>query len=174
MRSSGRESSSRRIGRVILAISFLAVGRSSEARITRVEFTTVQSPASGGTSFDAVGPYEKLAGRAFGEIDPSDPHNGPITDLILAPRNTEGKVEYSMDVYLLKRDASGEQIPFLRTKAERLAAGDPRPSLAERYGTHARYVKKLGRAAKRLRRQRLLLPEDAVTLTTAADATAVP
>ena len=71
-------------------------------------------------------------------------------------------------------DASGQQIPFLRTKAERLAADDPRPSLAERYGTHARYVKKLGRAAKRLRRQRLLLPEDAVTLTTAADATAVP
>jgi hypothetical protein len=80
---------------VILAISFLAVARSSEARITKVEFTTVQSPTFGGTSFDAVGPYEKLAGRAFGEIDPSDPHNGPITDLTLAPRNTEGKVERS-------------------------------------------------------------------------------
>jgi hypothetical protein len=265
-----------------------------------VVFTTVQSPTFGGTSFDAVGPYEKLAGRAFGEIDPSDPHNGPITDLALAPRNAAGKVEYSMDVYLLKPvdmsrasgrpwadgrkpppsrvprradgtlvpslpqtrvrfpaipgvtyngllrtgdlldfgpsvdqgvltvlppvsmgtpytvlvpktdrdgndvagirlpavavptatytgwalrapafagndlgDASGQQIPLLRTKAERPAAGDPRPSLAERYGTHARYVKKFARAAKRSRRQWLLLPEDAVTLTTAAAAAAV-
>ncbi len=93
------------IGRVAasaaLAIGFLAAGR-AEARITRVVFTTVQSPTFGGTSFDAVGPYEKLAGRAFGEIDPNDPRNGPITDLALAPRNTAGKVEYSMDVYLLK------------------------------------------------------------------------
>src|SRR6516225_2704544 len=112
---------------VVLAIAFLAGERCADARITRVVFTTVQSPASGGTSFDAVGPYEKLSGRAFGEIDPRDPHNSPITDLILTPRNTEGKVEYSIDVYLLKRDASGEQIPFLLTKAERLAAGDPRP-----------------------------------------------
>ena len=35
-------------------------------------------------------------------IDPSDARNDPITDLALAPRNATGKVEYSMDVYLLK------------------------------------------------------------------------
>jgi hypothetical protein len=35
-------------------------------------------------------------------IDPSDPRNDPITDLALAPRKATGKVEYSMDVYLLK------------------------------------------------------------------------
>ena len=34
-------------------------------------------------------------------------------------------------------DASGQQIAFLRAKADRLAAGDPRRSLAERYPTHA-------------------------------------
>ena len=102
MRNPGRESVSQRIGRVaasaVLAIAPLAVSRSAEARVTGVVFTTVQSPTFGGTSFDAVGPYEKLAGRAFGEIDPSDPRNGPITDLALAPRNAAGKVEYSMDV----------------------------------------------------------------------------
>ena len=106
MWSSGRESVKRRIRRVassvVLAITTLAGDRAAEARITRVVFTTVQSPTFGGTSFDAVGPYEKLAGRAFGEIDPGDPHNGSITDLTLAPRNAAGKVEYSMDVYLLK------------------------------------------------------------------------
>ena len=32
-------------------------------------------------SFDEVGPYEKLRGRAYGEIDPSDPRNAVITDI---------------------------------------------------------------------------------------------
>ncbi len=39
-------------------------------------------------------PYEKLKGRAFGELDPYDPANEIITDLKLAPRNANGKVEY--------------------------------------------------------------------------------
>ena len=55
-------------------------------------------------------------------------------------------------------DASGQAIPFARTKAERLAALDPRRALAERYPTHERYVKRFTRAAKRLRHQRLLVP----------------
>jgi hypothetical protein len=71
-------------------------------------------------------------------------------------------------------DASGQQIAFLRTKAERLAAQDPRRSLAERYPTHVRYVKRFARAAKRLQHQRLLLPEDARALTAAANAAPVP
>jgi hypothetical protein len=71
-------------------------------------------------------------------------------------------------------DAAGQQIPFARTRTERLAAGDPRRSLAERYRTHARYVKRFARAAKRLVHERLLLPEDAMALTVAADGTAVP
>jgi hypothetical protein len=31
-------------------------------------------------------------------------------------------------------------VPFFKKKADRLAAGDPRLSLEERYGTHAGYV----------------------------------
>jgi hypothetical protein len=71
-------------------------------------------------------------------------------------------------------DASGQQIPFLHTKADRLAATDPRRSIVERYPTHARYVNRFGRAAKRLQHQHLLLPEDARALTAAADAAPVP
>jgi hypothetical protein len=37
-------------------------------------------------------------------------------------------------------DAVGQRIAFARTKAERLAAGDPRPSLEERYVDHGAYV----------------------------------
>ena len=52
-------------------------------------------------------------------------------------------------------------IPFASTKAERLAKGDPRPSLEERYGNLSRYYSMAVEAANRLVAQRLLLPEDA-------------
>jgi hypothetical protein len=52
-------------------------------------------------------------------------------------------------------------IPFARTKAERMAAGDPRPSLEERYGSLLNYYSLAVQAANRLIAQRLLLPEDA-------------
>src|SRR5262249_59217129 len=71
-------------------------------------------------------------------------------------------------------DASGQQIAFAHTRAERLAAGDPRRALAERYRTHDRYVKRFARAATRLRHQRLLVDEDVQALTAGAAAAPVP
>ena len=53
-------------------------------------------------SFGEVGQYEKIVGRAFGELDPDSSLNAVITDLALAPRNARGKVEYAVDVYILK------------------------------------------------------------------------
>jgi hypothetical protein len=38
-------------------------------------------------------------------------------------------------------------VPFFRTQAQRLAAGDPRLSLEERYGSHAGYVAAVTAAA---------------------------
>src|SRR5205814_523385 len=49
-----------------------------------------------------VGAYEKLRGKAYGEVDPRDPQNAVIADIELAPRNARGKVEYSMDFFILK------------------------------------------------------------------------
>src|SRR5262249_7053799 len=57
--------------------------------------------------------------------------------------------------------AMGSFIPFATTKAQRLAAGDPRPSLEERYATHSRYVQAVEVAAERLVAARLVLPQDA-------------
>ena len=68
---------------------------------------------------------------------------------------------------------NGAYIPFARTKAERLAAGDPRPSLEERYGTHAAYVARVKRAAERMVRDRFLLVEDANRLIAEAEASGV-
>jgi hypothetical protein len=54
----------------------------------------------------------------------------------------------------------GSHVPFARTKAEREAKGDPRPSLAERYADHADYVARVRQAATALERERYLLAED--------------
>jgi hypothetical protein len=58
-------------------------------------------------------------------------------------------------------DRDGSMIPFARTKAEREAVHDPRPSLEERYGSCEAYVAKVSAAAQALVAERLLLPSDA-------------
>lgn len=55
----------------------------------------------------------------------------------------------------------GSFIPFAATRAERMAKGDPRLSLEERYADHAAYVRAVTAAAEALVRDRLLLRADA-------------
>ena len=55
----------------------------------------------------------------------------------------------------------GSAVPFARTKAERQANGDPRPSLEERYRDRADYAAKVQQAATELTHEGYLLPEDA-------------
>lgn len=62
----------------------------------------------------------------------------------------------------------GSFIPFAKTKLEREATGDPRPSLEERYGSRAIYVARTRAAADALVRERLLLPADAEAYVQAA------
>jgi hypothetical protein len=67
-------------------------------------------------------------------------------------------------------DRDGSLIPFARTKAEREAAGDPRPSLEERYGSREAYVEQVKAATEALVAERLLLPADARRYVAAAEA----
>lgn len=71
-------------------------------------------------------------------------------------------------------DASGQRIPFLETKAERVAAGDPRLSIQERYPTHQAYVSRVTQAAQQLQAERLMLEADVQAYTAAAAAASVP
>jgi hypothetical protein len=71
-------------------------------QVTRIVLDRVESPTFEGQSFGAVGPYEKLVGRAFGEVDPAHPLNASLVYLDRAPRNARGMVEYDVDVYVLK------------------------------------------------------------------------
>ena len=54
----------------------------------------------------------------------------------------------------------GGMVPFFKTKAQRLAAGDPRLSLEERYGTHDGYVAAVTKAANRAFDRGYLLAAD--------------
>src|SRR5262245_24070389 len=85
-------------GIVLLMIAASA----AHAQVTRIVIDSVVSPAFGGASYGAVGQYETIAGRAFGELDPNDRRNRVITDLQLAPRNARGRVEYVATFFIVK------------------------------------------------------------------------
>jgi hypothetical protein len=84
------------------ALSIFGTAATAEARITNIVVTAKTSPAFDGTSFGTVGQYEQLDGTASGEIDPKDPRNAVIQDIELAPRNSRGMVQYSMDFSIVK------------------------------------------------------------------------
>jgi hypothetical protein len=56
---------------------------------------------------------------------------------------------------------SGSFVPFPRTRAERLATGDPRESIEERYGTFETYRQRFATTCDDLVKRRYLLKEDA-------------
>jgi hypothetical protein len=70
-------------------------------------------------------------------------------------------------------DYVGGMIPFAKTKADRLATGDPRPSLEERYKNHQGYVAAVQAAAANAVAQGFLLQADADALIAAAQASNV-
>lgn len=86
------------IGAVVL---LLATAREASAKIVRIEIVSRQV-AYGGRSFGTVGQYEKIIGRAYGEVDPNDRRNALIQDILLAPRNARGMVEYVATFTLLR------------------------------------------------------------------------
>ena len=53
--------------------------------------------AFGGREFGEVGPYEWIDGEYTAEVDPLDPHNAVIVNIDRAPRNANGRVEYTAE-----------------------------------------------------------------------------
>ena len=91
-----------RIKVALVAAILLVAASAADARITKIKIVTKESPTFGGYAFKGVGQYEKLVGKAYGELDPNDPKNAGIVDIKLAPRNARGRVEYAVDFYILK------------------------------------------------------------------------
>ena len=67
-------------------------------------------------------------------------------------------------------DRDGSFLTLARTKAERTARNDPRPSIEERYGNHDKYVAAVKRAADDLVARRLMLADDAAAFVAKAKA----
>src|SRR5215472_2681649 len=88
---------------VVLAVAaMMCVSVHALGAVKKIQITAKESPTFGGYSWPGVGQYEKIVGKAYGELDPNDPKNAVIVDLRLATKNARGKVEYSFDFYILK------------------------------------------------------------------------
>src|SRR5260221_6076576 len=86
----------------VLATALALAPLAGEARITKIEITTRESPAYGGATFGAAGQYERLIGTLTGEVDPADRRNAIIQDIQLAPKTATGKVTYTTTFLLVK------------------------------------------------------------------------
>lgn len=72
-----------------------------EARVFRIVITKTESYMEG-KYFGNAGAFIRISGKAYGEVDPLNPLNGIIQDIILAPRNEKGMVEYISDFMILR------------------------------------------------------------------------
>ena len=62
------------------------------AKVVRVVVSS-RDTILGGKPFGDAGAYEKITGRVYFAFDPSNPADARITDIALAPRNADGRVE---------------------------------------------------------------------------------
>ena len=85
--------------RALLLFAFLA--GIAPAALVRIELSE-RSDVLGGRLFGSAGPYERLIGKAYFAADPNNPANRTISDIDKAPRNEQGLVEFSADLYVLK------------------------------------------------------------------------
>jgi len=83
------------------ATAVVLVTEAAEARITRIEIQRIE-PAFSGRNFGPTGAYERLIGKAYGEVDPQLPANAIIQDIDLAPQNAKGMVEYATDIDIVR------------------------------------------------------------------------
>ena len=85
---------------LVLAAGAVLMAPATQARITEIQITATESPTFGGFSWPGVGQYEKIVGKAFGEVNPHDRRNRVIVDIEFAPRNARGNVEYAFNFYI--------------------------------------------------------------------------
>jgi Alpha/beta hydrolase domain len=135
----------------------------------------IDPPGSAPTTTGLAGQQQGSGGKSYGtRVSAVDADGNEVAGLrlpdIVAPlaTYTGWNVYDSAKGELCDRD--GSYVALAKTKAEREAAGDPRPSLEERYGSRAAYVAKVKAAADALVAERLLLPADAAAYVRTAEA----
>jgi hypothetical protein len=86
---------------ILSIVIFLFPGPNADAHVTRVEIIS-RTDVEDGRAFGLAGAYEKIVGRVYFAVHPDNLHNRQIVDIDKAPRNAQGEVEFSADLYLLK------------------------------------------------------------------------
>lgn len=84
-----------------LLIAGIALSGPAASEVVRFEIVS-QAPAFEGNSFGDTGTYERIDAIAHIAVDPASPRGQKIVDLDRAPRNAEGKVEFSTEVFILR------------------------------------------------------------------------
>jgi Alpha/beta hydrolase domain len=90
-----------RVAWILSLVMFVFSASAADAHVTRVEIIS-RTDILDGRAFGLAGPYEKIVGRVYFTVNPDNLHNKLILDLDKAPRNAQGEVEFSSDLYLLK------------------------------------------------------------------------
>src|SRR3954467_4959124 len=86
----------------LLAAGFIAAfAVTTQGAVVRLEIKE-RSDILDGKSFGSTGPYERIVGKAYFAINPRLPANQAIVDIDKAPRNRDGLVEFSSDIFLLR------------------------------------------------------------------------
>lgn len=92
--------------RFMLAVALTLLGPLAlHAEVTRVEIASRADLAFAG--------YEKIVGRVFFAVDPTDPRNAIVADLDKAPRNADGRVEFSADFELVRPKSGGNGVALI-------------------------------------------------------------
>ncbi|MGE3520016.1 MAG: alpha/beta hydrolase domain-containing protein [Vicinamibacterales bacterium] len=86
---------------VLFALVAALVATTARAEVTGVEIRS-RADVLNGRTFGDAGAYEKLSGTIHFALDPNNPHNTIIVDLNMAPKNAQGKVEFSSDLFIIK------------------------------------------------------------------------
>jgi hypothetical protein len=92
--------------RSLLAFVVFVAGVSvAQAEVTRLEITRrADLPYPG---------YEKIEGRVYFAVDPANPRNSVIVDIARAPKNAQGRVEFSADFYAMRPKTGGNGVAIV-------------------------------------------------------------
>ncbi len=88
-----------------LAALLLPMATLARAEVTRVEITNRADLSYAG--------YEKIVGRVFFAVDPANLRNAVIADIDKAPRNGNGRVEFSADFYAVRPKTGGNGVAIV-------------------------------------------------------------
>ncbi len=86
---------------LLTSLCVLLLASAASARVVSVQVDT-REPVLDGKPFGVVGAYERISGTVRFAADPQNPANKIVTDIALAPRNSDGEVEYSSEFFLLR------------------------------------------------------------------------